>query len=81
MSVTVIGKMAYTSAQQHSVIAKEYKAFLKEIKERILSSQVKAAIAVNRELITLYWEIGSKIHLKRKSEGWERKRLRLWQRT
>jgi predicted nuclease of restriction endonuclease-like (RecB) superfamily len=27
-------------------------------------------LAVNRELITLYWEIGSKIHLKQKSEGW-----------
>lgn len=43
---------------------KEYKAFFKEIKEKILTSQVKAALAVNHELIHLYWEIGSKIHLK-----------------
>ena len=42
---------------------KEYKAFFKEIKEKILTSQVKAALAVNHELINLYWEIGSKIHL------------------
>jgi predicted nuclease of restriction endonuclease-like (RecB) superfamily len=49
---------------------KEYKAFFKEIKERILTSQVKAALAVNHELINLYWEIGSKIHLKQKDEGW-----------
>ncbi len=48
---------------------KEYKAFFKEIKERILTSQVKAALAVNQELINLYWEIGSKIHLKQKGEG------------
>jgi predicted nuclease of restriction endonuclease-like (RecB) superfamily len=43
---------------------KEYKAFFKKIKEKILTSQVKAALAVNHELINLYWEIGSKIHLK-----------------
>ena len=49
---------------------KEYKAFFKEIKEKILTSQVKAALAVNHELINLYWEIGSKIHLKQKDEGW-----------
>jgi len=47
---------------------KEYKAFFKEIKEKILTSQVKAALAVNHELINLYWEIGSKIHLKQKDE-------------
>ena len=34
---------------------KEYKAFFKEIKEKILTSQVKAALAVNHELINLYW--------------------------
>lgn len=39
---------------------KEYKAFFKEIKEKILTSQIKAALAVNHELINLYWEIGSK---------------------
>lgn len=57
------------------VIQREYGAFLKEIKEKILSSQVKAALAVNRELIALYWEIGSKIHLKQKSEGWGSKTI------
>lgn len=49
---------------------KEYKAFFKEIKEKILTSQVKAALAINHELMNLYWEIGSKIHLKQKDEGW-----------
>ena len=52
------------------VVPKEYGAFLKEIKEKILSSQVKAALAVNRELINLYRDIGTKIQLKQKSEGW-----------
>ncbi|MDN3508111.1 MAG: PDDEXK nuclease domain-containing protein [Simkaniaceae bacterium] len=54
---------------------KEYKTFLKEIKEKILSSQIKAALAVNRELITLYWEIGSRIHIKQKREGWGSKTI------
>ena len=59
-----------TPEQIQAVVSKEYKIFLREIKERIVSSQLKAAIAVNRELIALYWEIGSKIHLKQKDEGW-----------
>lgn len=54
---------------------KEYKAFFKEIKEKILTSQVKAALAVNHELINLYSEIGSKIHLKQKDEGWGAKTI------
>lgn len=53
----------------------EYKVFFKEIKEKILTSQVKAALAVNHELINLYWEIGSKIHLKQKDEGWGAKTI------
>jgi len=54
---------------------KEYKTFFKEIKEKILTSQVKAALAVNQELIGLYWEIGSKIHLKQKKDGWGAKTI------
>lgn len=57
------------------VVLKEYGVFLKEIKDKILSSQVKAALAVNQELIALYWEIGSKIHLKQKSAGWGTKTI------
>jgi len=56
--------------QSQSVVPKEYKTFLKEIKERILSSQLKAAVAVNRELIVLYWEIGSAVGKKQQEEGW-----------
>lgn len=53
----------------------EYKAFFKEIKEKILTSQVRAALAVNHELINLYWEIGSKIYVKQKEEGWGAKTI------
>lgn len=54
---------------------KEYKTFFAEIKEKILASQVKAALAVNQELIRLYWEIGIKIHLKQQDEGWGAKTI------
>src|ERR1700704_1848356 len=59
-----------TVEKVQSTDLKEYKAFFKEIKDKILTSQIKAALAVNHELINLYWEIGSKIHLKQKDEGW-----------
>jgi predicted nuclease of restriction endonuclease-like (RecB) superfamily len=62
--------MSQDVEQTQTLVPKEYRLFLKEIKEKIVSSQVKAALAVNRELLTLYWEIGSKIFLKQKSEGW-----------
>ena len=68
--------MNQAATTSHSfIISSEYKILLKAIKERILSSQVKAALAVNRELINLYWEIGSRIHLKQKNEGWGAKTI------
>lgn len=65
--------MTQSVAQTQPIVSKEYRTFLKDLKERILSSQVKAALAVNRELVTLYWEIGSRVYTKQKSEGWEAK--------
>jgi predicted nuclease of restriction endonuclease-like (RecB) superfamily len=38
-----------------------YPALLKEIKERIRSAQYEALKAVNKELVTLYWDIGQMI--------------------
>lgn len=57
------------------IIPKQYALFLKKIKERILSSQLKAASAVNRELIALYWEIGGSIYQKQKNDGWGAKTI------
>ncbi|MEM0575924.1 PDDEXK nuclease domain-containing protein [Flavobacterium polysaccharolyticum] len=39
----------------------EYKNWLVELKSKIRSSQIKAAIAVNSELIAFYWELGKSI--------------------
>ncbi len=56
--------------KSESLLSKEYIIFLNEIKAKVLSSQLKAAVAVNSELIKLYWEIGNAINQKQKSEGW-----------
>jgi len=49
---------------------KSYLDFLSELKLKIQSAQVKAAVAVNRELIILYWEIGRSILARQEQEGW-----------
>jgi predicted nuclease of restriction endonuclease-like (RecB) superfamily len=47
-----------------------YDAFLKDVKERIRTAQIKAAVAVNRELILHYWRIGRDILAQQQQHGW-----------
>lgn len=47
-----------------------YRRFLQSLKDRICSAQVKAALAVNQELILLYWQIGREILDRQQQEGW-----------
>lgn len=47
-----------------------YPTLLNDLKERIRHSQVKAALAVNRELVLLYWHIGKEIIQRQQQEGW-----------
>lgn len=47
-----------------------YGALLANIQERILSAQVRAAVAVNREMVVFYWSIGTEITRRQKAEGW-----------
>jgi len=46
----------------------KYKGLLKDIKERIRTGQYQALRAVNKELISLYWDIGKMI-IKRQEQG------------
>ncbi len=39
----------------------EYKNFIIEIKSKIKTAQLKAAIKVNYELLDLYWNLGKQI--------------------
>ncbi len=49
---------------------KEYKAWITNLKERIRSAQIKAALQVNAELIGLYWQLGSEIVQKEQVATW-----------
>ena len=52
------------------VLDKEYVKLVAHLKERIKSAQLKAALAVNQELINLYWYIGHQILEKQKQAKW-----------
>jgi predicted nuclease of restriction endonuclease-like (RecB) superfamily len=47
-----------------------YADWLAELKIRIHSAQQRAALAVNRELVWLYWQIGRDILERQAREGW-----------
>lgn len=50
----------------------DYVAVLEDIRSRIRTAQVRAALSVNRELIRLHWEIGGLIVRRQESAGWGR---------
>jgi len=45
-------------SKAEQLISADYAALLAEVKERVRSAQYAALKAVNRELVTLYWDIG-----------------------
>jgi len=47
-----------------------YARFLADLKGRIRSAQIKASLAVNAELVLLYWDIGREILGRQKNTGW-----------
>jgi predicted nuclease of restriction endonuclease-like (RecB) superfamily len=51
-------------------LSTEYQQLLISLKQRIRTSQIRVALAVNRELILLYWQIGREILLRQSQEGW-----------
>jgi predicted nuclease of restriction endonuclease-like (RecB) superfamily len=53
-----------------SHVAEGYEAFLKDLKERIRGAQVKASLAVNHELVSLYWNVGREILTRQQQLGW-----------
>jgi len=47
-----------------------YADWLAELKQRIHAAQQRATLAVNRELVLLYWQIGQDILARQASQGW-----------
>lgn len=52
-----------------------YAELLAELKTRIREARVRAALAVNSELVLLYWGIGRDIIVRQEREGWGAKVL------
>jgi predicted nuclease of restriction endonuclease-like (RecB) superfamily len=52
-----------------------YVDLLGDLKSRLRTAQIKAALAVNRELIQLYWDIGGLIVQRQEGEAWGTKIL------
>jgi predicted nuclease of restriction endonuclease-like (RecB) superfamily len=53
-----------------SNIGGDYDALLRSLKDRIRTAQIQAALAVNQELVLLYWQIGREILSQQQQQGW-----------
>lgn len=48
----------------------DYAAWLSDLKARVASARQRAALAVSRELVLLYWQIGRDIARRQQAQGW-----------
>ena len=48
----------------------DYQSWLKHLKIQIQAAQQRAALAVNQELLKLYWQIGHDILQRQQQQGW-----------
>ena len=48
----------------------DYRDWLAQLKDKLRTVQIQAAIAVNREMLQFYWELGADIVEKQKSVFW-----------
>lgn len=64
-------------SNKHSALRQsaEYKQWLTELKHKVASSQQKAVVKVNTELLTLYWQLGEEIVARQQQAAWGDKLL------
>jgi predicted nuclease of restriction endonuclease-like (RecB) superfamily len=62
--------MKDSDAQNVTAQYSGYEEFLHKLKAQIQSAQIRAALAVNRELVILYWQIGREILTRQQIQGW-----------
>lgn len=62
--------MSDTQASFDFSLTPEYASWLKDLKAKIRSVQIKAALAASRELILFYWELGESISRKLAENNW-----------
>jgi predicted nuclease of restriction endonuclease-like (RecB) superfamily len=69
-----IGEQELESEQGNTaiqiILSAEYQQWFKEIKTRIASARIHAALSANAELIQLYWYLGGEITRKQKLTKW-----------
>jgi predicted nuclease of restriction endonuclease-like (RecB) superfamily len=53
-----------------SILDEDYKQWIQELKTRYRSSQIKAAVKVNQEVLQYYWELGRDIVEKHAESRW-----------
>lgn len=56
--------------QPSTIPPDSYELFFDDLKKRISNARIKAALAVNKELVLLYWQLGRDIIERQKTEGW-----------
>ena len=54
----------------NDLIPAGYEQLLGELKARIRTARLRAALSVNREMVLLYWQIGREIFRRQEEEGW-----------
>jgi predicted nuclease of restriction endonuclease-like (RecB) superfamily len=57
-------------ARKAAIVRDHFAALLADVKARIQAAQTRAVLAVNAELVRLYWDIGRVIHQRQQREGW-----------
>ena len=58
------------SSPAQSVVRVDVAGLIADVKQRIQSAQTRAVLAVNSELVRLYWDIGRLIANRQQREGW-----------
>ncbi len=67
-------------ARSEPAIPSDYADLLNGLKARVREARLTASMAVNRELVQLYWSIGHDILERQSREGWGAKAT-AWPRT
>jgi len=62
--------MARKRTGSKTLVPPDFATLLADVKGRIRAAQTRAVLAVNAELVRLYWDIGWIIHDRQKREGW-----------
>jgi predicted nuclease of restriction endonuclease-like (RecB) superfamily len=64
------GRIVGRPGSPRNALPAGYPALVEDLKRRIRAAQLKAALSVNRELVSLYWHIGRCIARSQEVQGW-----------